>query len=574
MFQVEDLKSLLKELPEDTRESEPSEMQTCFGMANQPYIFGYAPSHDGPNRHPPAEQIPLYWHLFKENCDRLMKVLHVPTVEPLILHAAKNLDLVAQRLQPLMFAIYFSVVLSLSELECLQLLGGKKDNLLRSYKSAMDQALAQTAFLETEEMIVLQAFVIFLVGLRRHCSIRLMWTLTALAVRLAQNAGIHRDGTHFNLLPFEVEMRRRLWWSICILDSRASEDSGYDAAIPHEGVDTKIPLNVNDSDLLPCMTEFPKARTGKTDMTFSMIRFEAFKTFRRLQYASAGTVGKCGKFHAAESLAVKSEWISKCQENIEMLCLKHSDISDPFSWYTAAISRILIAKLWLVAHHPYLRRDSCAGLPQDTKDRLFITAIQAVECWLLLNSEQRTQNWRWLCETYIQWYALTFLLSELCVRTQGDEVDRAWNAIDAALELGERLSLVSSRPKEAATSQCQKTLDETHGDAYKPLSRLLRKARTARDLTLSSTESWSGSQVLGGREPVLSDPPTQLMVGEALNLPDIGFSDLTFANSIFPSGTVPFPNDILEACEEMSYNSDNYHLSYPFIEPDMSAWAQ
>jgi hypothetical protein len=45
-------------------------------------------------------------------------------------------------------------------------------------------------------------------------------TLTGLAIRIAHSLGLHRDGTNFDVSPFDTEMRRRCWWQICVLDVR------------------------------------------------------------------------------------------------------------------------------------------------------------------------------------------------------------------------------------------------------------------------------------------------------------------------------------------------------------------
>src|SRR5689334_6270907 len=90
--------------------------------------------------------------------------------------------------------------------------------------------------------------------------------------------------------------------------------------------------------------------------------------------------------------------------------------------------------MWLIAHHPYLRNTKPNDIPQDTKDVLFMTALTTLEYWLQLLTEPRTRQWRWLCETYMQWYALTFLLHELCTRTTGKVVERAWNTVNALLQ--------------------------------------------------------------------------------------------------------------------------------------------
>src|SRR5690349_18440693 len=71
-----------------------------------------------------------------------------------------------------------------------------------------------------------------------------------------------------------------------------------------------------------------------------------------------------------------------------------------------------------------------ATLPQETKDKLFITSLENIEYSILLETEARTMKWGWLFRTYVQWHAIAFLLSELCVRTKGEAVERAWRALE------------------------------------------------------------------------------------------------------------------------------------------------
>ncbi|KAL7949267.1 hypothetical protein V8C42DRAFT_310423 [Trichoderma barbatum] len=474
--EVDDLKSLLMDLPDDTKVWNASNTLEV-GPTNQSFIFGIGAHNQSlSGLHPPSQHALLYWRLYKENCDRLIKVLHIPTMEPIILQAMRQPSCIPKGLESLIFSIYFSAVESLSEEECWEIFCSHKGDLIDTFKFATEQALARAKFLETDELIVLQAFVIFLMSLRNHCSIRLMWSLTALVVRLAQNAGIHRDGTHFNLSPFTVEMRRRLWWAICVLDSRACEDSGHDATLPHSGADTCIPININDSDISAHMKEAPQPRVGLTEMSFSLVRFEATALFRRLQYSSTGPLGKGDN---DQDLAKKMKQVSESQQRLQELYLKYCDLSEPFSWYIYTIAQIVFTKMRLVAHHPSLRRAGYAELPQDTQDRLFTSSIIILEYWLALNTEKKTRKWRWLCETYIQWYALTFLLSALCVRSESEDVERAWNAVDATLRLGLRISSISHK-RSATNLRGTSEIDEASCDAYKPLRRLIEKARATR----------------------------------------------------------------------------------------------
>jgi hypothetical protein len=190
--------------------------------------------------HPNYEQAHEYWRLFKENVDPLAKVLHIPTTEPKILDAALHPDKVPRGLECLLFAVYYGAVTSVMPGECRERWGEDRHVLLQRYRFAVEQALARANFLDCDETVILQAFVLFLLLLRRNDDAKKIWTMTGLVVRIAQTLGIHRDGSHFNLPPFETEMRRRLWWQICLLDARSSEDHGCDPTVVEAQFDTKM----------------------------------------------------------------------------------------------------------------------------------------------------------------------------------------------------------------------------------------------------------------------------------------------------------------------------------------------
>lgn len=175
--------------------------------------------------HPPRQQRLRAWQLFKENVHPLASVLHIPTIEPTIMDGLQTLDEkpLSSRIEPLVFVVYYGAITSLTPESTLQEFGLEQAPLLRLYRSGLQGALSHARLLETDDMPVLQAFVLFLTILRRHDP-SLSWNLTGLAVRLAQSRGIHRDGTLLKLSKFDAEMRRRLWWHICLLDTASSED--------------------------------------------------------------------------------------------------------------------------------------------------------------------------------------------------------------------------------------------------------------------------------------------------------------------------------------------------------------
>lgn len=246
------------------------------------------------------------------------------------------------------------------------------------------------------------------------------------------------------------------------------------------------PLNVNDSDLHPEMTEFPQEREGFTDMTFCLLRFEIANVFRRILYVPPGP-NRCTEFFAGLSIADKERWITECHDRLEKKFLtKNIDMSKPLCWVTATVSRLIMSKMWLIVYHPHQRKDGGklrfphssplahdmkgATLPQETKDKLFITSLENIEYSMLLETEARTMKWGWLFRTYVQWHAIAFLLSELCVRTKGEAVDRAWRALEATAGRW-WFPLHENSPYQKDKQGC----------LWKPLRKLLAKAKAARD---------------------------------------------------------------------------------------------
>lgn len=465
--EVEDLKAILIE-PSDDEDDMPTPGSSSASQS-QGFVFGYSSSKvDMQQLHPSESQARQFWEVFKENVDPLVKVLHIPTFEFVFDQAASQLNKVSKALEPMLFVIYYGAVTSTTPAECREKWGEERNTLLLRYRFGIEQGLARANFLYCDQTLVLQAFIFFLILLRRNDDARKIWTLTGLVVRIAQTLGIHRDGSHFDLQPFEIEMRRRLWWQVCILDVRSSEDHGCDPTIVEASFDTKMPLNVNDSDLHPSMTEYPEERHGFTDMTFCLLRFEVANIFRRIHHVPPGP-NRCTEYFASLTISEKEKWITDCHQVMEKKYLQNCDMSIPLCWVTATISRLIMSKMWLIVYHPHQRKDGGATLPQETKDKLFITSLENIEYSILLETEARTMKWGWLFRTYVQWHAIAFLLSELCYRTKGEAVERAWRALEATA--GRWWFPLSD------TSPPRKGQD---GCLWNPLRKLLAKAQAAR----------------------------------------------------------------------------------------------
>ncbi len=99
------------------------------------------------------------------------------------------------------------------------------------------------------------------------------WSLMGLVICNAEKLGVHRDGSLLGLSPVETEERRRLWWQMQHINLGLAVMTGVTPITLMADWDAKLPLNIEDDDLHPGMTEFPKERKGSTSMTYCMFTY-------------------------------------------------------------------------------------------------------------------------------------------------------------------------------------------------------------------------------------------------------------------------------------------------------------
>lgn len=462
-IQIEELQDILDHSSSD-EEDTPSKgsPESSHSNSHEGFLFGfYALSQSLREFHLPVHKVSLFWDIYKENVAPLICILHRPSARKLLVDAAQNPESLDKNSEALVFSIYLSAIVSLSPEECLSRIGEDRTTLFKRYRFAVEQALARANMLNTQSLGLLQAAVLFLICVRREDDTKFVWSMTAIILRLAQGLGLHRDGTNFALQPFETEMRRRLWWHICLLDVRASEDHGTDPQIHESMYDTRLPLNVNDDDIYPEMTETPPDREGCTDVTFCLIRCEITCALRRANYSCPGARFRMG--NPGPSIENCERMIQIISNRVEERYIKHCDMNIPIHWASATVGRLILAKLWLVVHHPMTRKDRVTTVSQATRQSLFMTAIEVLEFSRLLEVDPKTAKWGWLVRTNMQWHCVAFVLSEVCVRPICPVTDRAWNAI----------SVLYSDWKSQATHK--------KGMLWRPLAALMKRATASRE---------------------------------------------------------------------------------------------
>lgn len=128
-----------------------------------PFFIGAQKANSVTHQHPEPAQIFHLWQVYITNVNSLLKVTHIPTVQGLIIDAASHLDNLPRNVEALMFSIYIMAVVTMSEPECRRVMSESKADLLARFHMAGQQALINAKFMRSNDMMVLQAYILFLV---------------------------------------------------------------------------------------------------------------------------------------------------------------------------------------------------------------------------------------------------------------------------------------------------------------------------------------------------------------------------------------------------------------------------
>ncbi|RSL87635.1 hypothetical protein CEP51_002135 [Fusarium floridanum] len=373
-----------------TRELEraPSERHAFLFRHN---LTGAAP--DIADLRPLPSQVPFLLDIFSENVNIVARIVHMPTIRKMIRETRSSGTSLSPVNEALMFSIYYAAVTSMEEDDVATNFGSTKAELNLKFRLGLEHALAKADFLNDPNTVLVQAFAIFLMLVRRHDSPRYVWMMTGLLIRMAQALGLHRDGSRFpHLTPFEVEQRRRLWWMICVIDVRASEDQGTEFTISRDSFDTKLPLNINDEDLDPDTKETPPARESLSDMSFALAMLELSDVSKQIM-ASPGL-----------SLDDQTRLLDEVCDKVEHGYFQYSvERGDILHWVGITCLRLMRSKLILLIYLPALFASPDERFSEEIRDKLLVAAIEVAEYNHALNSEQKCRQWRWIYQTYTHW---------------------------------------------------------------------------------------------------------------------------------------------------------------------------
>jgi Fungal specific transcription factor domain len=297
------------------------------------------------------------------------------------------------------------------------------------------------------------------IALRTYSNSAISWTLLALAIRISNALRLgQEDEQRFH--PFELQIRRRLWYSIALLDTFASLDRGTTAMLRWDDLGP-APLVLNDSEMSPNFV--PKSSSPKfCDMSCFALMFRTMM---------------CNKKILSMPHNTKDEWTAKLQlvstfeRVIERDYLKVSKDAQLLEKFTAQAATTLIVALHLVLRRPPYKQSSTFIPPSDDFDVLKHSTKVLQHELDIKSSEFAPYAWK----SWVQWHALAIVLAELCSQPPGETYDESYEI--AVRSFNHYSSLIA---------------DNDTGMLWKPIAKLMRRVERQRNglskLTSSKTD--------------------------------------------------------------------------------------
>lgn len=230
-------------------------------------------------------------------------------------------------------------------------------------------------------------------------------------------------------------MRRRVWWYLSATDTRAAEDLGINISTNNQYSDTRLPLNVNDSELYPDMHELPESKPRWTEITWTLINIEIGQVLLQINQSppasSGGVPYELSKAQVLKDLRnrLESKYLNYCDQNI------------PIQRMSSLFAPLILDKLEFVIQQQSSQRQDTWTVASNINEDTLVSACQLLEENLQLQTDELLRGFHWYIGSYIQYHLLMYMLWHLCVKPGGPNTDRAWNALGSSFQLAEHRQL-------------------------------------------------------------------------------------------------------------------------------------
>ncbi|KAJ5081671.1 hypothetical protein NUU61_009935 [Penicillium alfredii] len=395
--------------------------------------------------------------IYLHNVDPLFKILHGPSLSAFLRDGRPYLDYEPEHQAPatLASAVYCAAVCTLSEEECLSLFAMEKRTVVADFQRETEAALARADFVTTNDVTVLQAYVLSLLAARSQDQSRRVWTMLSMALRVGQALSLHIPDPPFFVPPFDLEIRKRVWLGIGMLDVAASLDRASEPMMQSAWLESHSPANINDEDIWFGMDgPIPEHKEGTfTDMSHTLVIAASQSVTRSIAFADfiEPSVGGMG---------LRQQLVQDFQQTALSLLSGCEPEVSAFQWFAKKSAGIMSSWLQLVCLRP-LQRSKSFTPPAIQGDALLRLAADNLQWSQEVYTHPATTPWQWFGCMWVPWHGLAVAIAELCVCKDPLIMSKYWALIESVYQRSRFL-----------------IADSQHGMLWKPMEKLMTQART------------------------------------------------------------------------------------------------
>lgn len=381
---------------------------------------------------------------YQERVDKIFKLLHWPSVLGFVQH--KSFPHVSTAELCLTLVIQFTALCAMTDAECCHILQETRISALMRYNAAFQEAFNNVNIVRSPNIVSLQAFLLYLMAIRACGLYTSYWTYVPLLIRIGTALRLGSEMPGFYSAK-DLELRRRLWYCICLLDVQAAVDRGT-RTILHSSMLGPLPKNVDDSDLSD------EAVVGKpsdvlTEMSYTIMSFESM-----ICYLGTSELTSASDGNWERKLRLTNEFESKMRQSYINKNLQEA----PFEKLVAISAERMVSNMHLLLRRPPWKQREAVPATDDFD--VMEAATTTMEQHLSMKMPELSQ-WAW--KEWSPWYALAIVLAELCKPECQRGYDRSYQV---ALATHERYS----RPLK----------DWECGLFWRPITKLLRRVQRQR----------------------------------------------------------------------------------------------
>lgn len=249
-------------------------------------------------------------------------------------------------------------------------------------------------------------------------------------------------------IQLELQVRRRLWYCIALVDTHASFDRGTLPMIHWEDLGPP-PLLVNDYDI--SSSTMPKASSPQSnDMSFFALVIQAMATHKKI--LSMPDI-------AGDGCAAKLQKVLAFERSIEKEYSHVSQNATPLEKFAQQAAKGIIAGMHLAIRRPPYKQHVGLVPPADDFD-ILEHATYVLQQDLKKKSPEYAP-WAW--KSWVQWHALAITLAELCSRHPTEDHEMSYSV---AVESFHRYSSLIA--------------DSDKGMLWRPIAKLMRRVEHLR----------------------------------------------------------------------------------------------